>query len=317
MPEAFDDLQQAIDAAEQAAAAGNLATAEVHLYEVLRLQKQYVGEAHPDVAATFHKLAIVFERTGRIAEAEAMYRRAVAVASAALPADDPLLRQCSDDLTAFLATASSAKAAVVAPAAAPRPAPVSASPVGRPPDRAPAPAAIRRDGGRARQGRDRDADVAARRAWRPGGAGRRRAGLAIGGHDGGARLVHRRDDDRPAGRGDTAARCEASNAGAGGPSARTVRSARQRRPRRRRPPPGHRHPRPPRLRRHRLCHQPRPIRRGPLRRQPPHAVSRYSTPGCAVSSRRPASGPVSHPRVRQPSAATTTSPAWRRRRPSR
>ena len=105
MPDAFDDLQQAIDAAEQAAAAGNLATAEVHLDEVLRLQIQSVGEAHPDVAATFHKLAIVFERTGRIAEAEAMYRRAVAVASAALPADDPQLRQCSEDLTAFLATA--------------------------------------------------------------------------------------------------------------------------------------------------------------------------------------------------------------------
>ena len=70
MPDAFDDLQQAIDAAEQAAATGNLATAEVHLHEVLRLQIHYVGELDPDVAATIHKLAIVNERTGRIAEAE-------------------------------------------------------------------------------------------------------------------------------------------------------------------------------------------------------------------------------------------------------
>ena len=61
MPDAFDDLQQAIDAAEQAAAAGNLATAEVHLHEVLRLQIHYVGDVNPDVAATIHKLAIVYE----------------------------------------------------------------------------------------------------------------------------------------------------------------------------------------------------------------------------------------------------------------
>ena len=138
MPDAFDDLQQAIDAAEQAAATGNLATAEVHLHEVLRLQIHYVGELDPDVAATLHKLAIVCERTGRIAEAEAMYRRAVAVASEVLPADDPLLRQCSDDLTAFLA----ATAAAETPVQAPRPAP---SPVGPPPDRAPAAASSRRD----------------------------------------------------------------------------------------------------------------------------------------------------------------------------
>jgi hypothetical protein len=141
MPDAFDDLQRAIDAAEQAAAAGNLAQAEVHLHEVLRLQIHYVGELDPDVAATIHKLAIVNERTGRIAEAEAMYRRAVAVASAVLPASDPLVRQCSEDLTAFLA----ATAAAEAPVQAPRPAPASASRVGPTPDRAPAPAPVRRD----------------------------------------------------------------------------------------------------------------------------------------------------------------------------
>ena len=141
MPEAFDDLQQAIDAAEQAAATGNLATAEVHLHEVLRLQIHYVGELDPDVAATIHKLAIVNERTGRIPEAEAMYRRAVAVASAVLPADDPLVRQCSDDLTAFLA----ATAATETPVQTPRPAPASAPPIAPPPDRAPAPASVTRD----------------------------------------------------------------------------------------------------------------------------------------------------------------------------
>ena len=269
MPEAFDDLQQAIDAAEQAAAAGNLATAEVHLYEVLRLQKQYVGEADPDVAATFHKLAIVFERTGRIAEAEAMYRRAVAVASAVLPADDPLLRQCSDDLTAFLATASSAKAAVVAPAAAPRPAPVSASPVGRPPDRAPAPAAIRRDGGRARQGRDRDI----RRGCSPRLASWRRWSSSRWSGD---RRTRRRRQTRPAPQRRPPRRPRRHRRRAAKP-ATPAPAARQPEPSA--PPPAHgpdgaarrqdTDPRPPRLRRHRLCHRPRPLRRGPLRRRPP------------------------------------------------
>ena len=289
MPDAFDDLQQAIDAAEQAAAAGNLATAEVHLDEVLRLQMHSVGEAHPDVAATFHKLAIVFERTGRIAEAEGMYRRAVAVASAALPADDPLLRQCSDDLTAFLAAASRRKRRQRRRRQAPPPAPGSASPVGPPPDRAPAPAAIRRNvEAPARAAPHGNADVAARRAWRPGRAGGRRAGLAIGGHDGGARLVNRRNDDGPDAHGDTAP--AAAKPATPAPAARQPEPSTPppARPRRRRPPPGH-HPRPPRCRPHRRCHR-RPIRRGRFAGGS-HLGVRYSTPGCAASSRRPASGP--------------------------
>ena len=221
MPDAFDDLQQAIDAAEQAAAAGNLAQAEVHLHEVLRLQIHYVGELDPDVAATIHKLAIVNERTGRIAEAEAMYRRAVAVASAVLPASDPLVRQCSEDLTAFLA----ATAAAETPVQAPRPAPASASRVGPTPDRAPAPAPVRRD-----VYAPPASSATGMPTWLLAGLGIL-AALAV------VVLIwrstattaapdssHRRNDRGPAAHGDTITGGRASDARACGPSARAIRA---------------------------------------------------------------------------------------------
>ena len=124
MPDAFEE-QAVLVAAEQAAAEGDATAAEGHLRTLLELQSARLGPDHPEVASTLHNLAVVCERAGRISDAEGLYRRAFAAASAALPPTDSLVVRCHEDLNAFLeARLMPVQPAVPAPAAsAQRPGP--------------------------------------------------------------------------------------------------------------------------------------------------------------------------------------------------
>lgn len=90
-----------LEAAETAANAGDLAAADDLLQRVARIQEAELGPHHPDLANTLNNLAIVSESTGRLDEAEKFYRRAVAIASASLPADDPMVASSRKNLEAF------------------------------------------------------------------------------------------------------------------------------------------------------------------------------------------------------------------------
>lgn len=101
MPDAFEE-QAVLVAAEQAAAEGDTIAAEGHLRTLLELQTARLGSEHAEVASTLHNLAVVCERAARLSEAEALYRRAFTVATAALPPHDSLVVRCREDLHAFL-----------------------------------------------------------------------------------------------------------------------------------------------------------------------------------------------------------------------
>ena len=64
------DARQLLDRAENAAMAGNFASAEEFLRAAARLQEDELGPLHPDLANTLNNLAIVAEKTGRPDEAE-------------------------------------------------------------------------------------------------------------------------------------------------------------------------------------------------------------------------------------------------------
>ncbi len=78
-----------IDAAEQAAAAGDYASAEELLRDAARLQETDFGPLNPDLANTLNNLGIVCEFTNKPADAEHCYRKAHAIATAVLDPDHP------------------------------------------------------------------------------------------------------------------------------------------------------------------------------------------------------------------------------------
>ena len=95
------DVRAMLDRAERAAEAGDLASADDLLRSAARRQEEELGPLHPDLANTFNNLAIVAERTGHPDEAEAFYRRAVAIASASLPSDHPMVVASRQNLEDF------------------------------------------------------------------------------------------------------------------------------------------------------------------------------------------------------------------------
>jgi hypothetical protein len=97
----LQDVERMLEAAEKAAAADDLETADELLRSVARIQEAELGPFHPDLANTLNNLAIVAEKTGRLDEAEQFYRRAVAIAAASLPVDHPGLAASRDNLEAF------------------------------------------------------------------------------------------------------------------------------------------------------------------------------------------------------------------------
>ena len=82
MPDA-QELQSVVDAAEQAAAAGDYASAERLLRDVASLQEASLGPLHPDLANTLNNLGVVCEITEKPADAEQFFRRSCAIAAAA------------------------------------------------------------------------------------------------------------------------------------------------------------------------------------------------------------------------------------------
>lgn len=100
MPDAHT-YGDAIHDAERAAAAGDFAGAETSLRHALDLQERLLGAAHPDLASTLNNLAVVCETNGRLDEAEQFYRRAHAVATAALPPGDALVETSRANLEDF------------------------------------------------------------------------------------------------------------------------------------------------------------------------------------------------------------------------
>jgi hypothetical protein len=97
----LEDAGRMLEAAEQAAAAADFASADELLRGAARIQEAELGPLHPDLANTLNNLAIVAEKTGRLGDAETFYRRAVAIASASLPVDHPMIAASRENLEDF------------------------------------------------------------------------------------------------------------------------------------------------------------------------------------------------------------------------
>jgi hypothetical protein len=98
------EARSIIEAAEQAAGAGNYARAEVLLREAALLQEARLGPLHPDLANTLNNLGIVCEMNGNPDEAERCLRRAVTIATTALEADHPFVATSRKNLHDFCET---------------------------------------------------------------------------------------------------------------------------------------------------------------------------------------------------------------------
>ena len=85
------DVGSLLEAAQSAAGAGDLTTADASLRRALALQESALGRSHPDLASTLNNLAIIAERTGQLKDAEVFYRRAARIAAESLPPEDPLV----------------------------------------------------------------------------------------------------------------------------------------------------------------------------------------------------------------------------------
>lgn len=100
MPESREP-RTVIDAAEQAAAAGDYASAEQLLRDAARLQEAAFGALHPDLANTLNNLGIVCEITNKPTDAERFYRQACAIATAVLAPDHPFAVTSRKNLADF------------------------------------------------------------------------------------------------------------------------------------------------------------------------------------------------------------------------
>jgi hypothetical protein len=98
------DPASLIEAAQNAADAGDYSSAERLLREAATIQEASLGSSHPDLATTLNNLAFVCERTNNIAEAERGYRRAHAIAVASLGPRDPFVATSLKNLVGFCAT---------------------------------------------------------------------------------------------------------------------------------------------------------------------------------------------------------------------
>src|SRR5690349_14251926 len=100
MPEARE-LRSVIEAADQAASAGDYVAAELALREAAALQEAQLGPFHADLANTLNNLGVIYERADSPAEAELCYRRAYAIATTALEASHPFVATSRKNLEEF------------------------------------------------------------------------------------------------------------------------------------------------------------------------------------------------------------------------
>jgi hypothetical protein len=96
-----NDPRSAIDAAEQAAAAGDYMAAERYLRDAAAQQEANLGPLHPDLANTLNNLGVVCETVDKPADAERCYRRAYAIAITALEPDHPFVATSEKNLRDF------------------------------------------------------------------------------------------------------------------------------------------------------------------------------------------------------------------------
>jgi hypothetical protein len=92
-----------IESAEQAAAAGDYASAEDLLREAAGLQEQTLGPNHPDLANTLNNLGVVCEIADNPIDAEHYFRRAYTIATATLAPDHPFVATSRKNLHDFCA----------------------------------------------------------------------------------------------------------------------------------------------------------------------------------------------------------------------
>ena len=92
-----------LEAAQQAAAAGDYPEAERLLRQAVAIQEVSLGSLHPDLASTLNNLAFVCERTNKFDEAERGYRRAHAIAVDSLSPGHPFIATSLKNLVEFCA----------------------------------------------------------------------------------------------------------------------------------------------------------------------------------------------------------------------
>jgi hypothetical protein len=134
MPDS-SSVQPILDAAEKAAADGDIDAAEQLLRRAVRLQEANLGRHHPDLANTLNNLGVVCEKTGRLDEADGCYRRAYEIAAAAFEPDHPFVVTSRKNLADFC----EANGRVIEP-----PVTVAAAPSASPPPAVSLPAAVAR-----------------------------------------------------------------------------------------------------------------------------------------------------------------------------
>ncbi len=100
---ATNDLSRLIEEAEQAAAGGDYIAAERLLRDVASQQEASLGPLHPDLANTLNNLAVVYETIDDPINAERCYRRAHAIAVAALDRDHPFVATSEKNYRDFCA----------------------------------------------------------------------------------------------------------------------------------------------------------------------------------------------------------------------
>jgi len=122
-------VQPILDAADQAAAVGDIAAAGDLLQQAVHLQEAHLGPDHPDLANTLNNLGVACEKTGRLKEAAACYRRAYEIAAAAFEPDHPFVVTSRKNLAEFYET----HGKVIEPMPVVAPAPTTPPPALAPP----------------------------------------------------------------------------------------------------------------------------------------------------------------------------------------
>jgi hypothetical protein len=95
------ELRTVLEAAENAAAAGDYVSAEDHLREAAFLQEARLGPLHPELAKTLNNLGVACEITDKPSDAEVCYRRACAIATEVLEPDHPFVATSRQNLREF------------------------------------------------------------------------------------------------------------------------------------------------------------------------------------------------------------------------